>query len=66
MRNVFPNASELLSRYSHYFKFEDFQKSEIFSNEIVEDGFIFRVFATLKNENIIILKEERIRQKTNE
>ena len=61
MNSVFPNASELLSRYSHNFKFEDFQKSEIFYNELEEGDFVFRCYATIQKGRLLIIKEERLR-----
>lgn len=44
-------------------KFEDFQKSELVKEEIIEDGFLYRCIAVERNQVMIILKQEVIRLK---
>ena len=42
--------------------FEDFQKSEMISNEITEDGITYGMIATYQNGKLIFLKEYRKRE----
>ena len=58
---LFPNANELLDRYSHNYKFEDFQKSEMIITEGEDDHFKYKLYSTIQGNRIIVLKEEQTR-----